>query len=199
MRYRILVSLALLASPLAAQGFDTTTVSGRVMHRRLGSLEQALVGRDTSTDNIGRHVSRLNDTMLVAFAGLMADGVERIPPDHCDMLDGQDDIGFMTLLTGGADSLEAERWAALLREVLRLEVQDAPVGAVAPPDIAAAMILAVTTRTSPKEQEAFTKARRLRVQGPCLMMPRILHRVARKKPDHVGPILRFVFLTADRQ
>jgi hypothetical protein len=189
-----LAATLLFAAPLAAQDFDTTTVFGRAMQRRLAA-DPTLTESDFSA--VGRDLSRLDDTMVVAFARLMAAGIGRIPAEHCDILDRQDDFGFMNVLAGGADSSEAEQWVTVLGEIFRPQIENTPVGAVAPPGVAAAMLTALTTRTSPKEQQAFAKARRLQVQGPCLMMPLVLGRLAGKNPGHVAPILRFVFLSAD--
>lgn len=201
MGLRSLLLLMLLASPLAAQDFDTTTVFGRVMQRRMADLDEnpAFTGSELLDGPLGRSFSRLNDTLLVALARLMADGMSRVPAGRCNLLGSPDDQTAMTALAGGSDSLEAERWAALIEEILWLEVEDAPVGAVASPDVGMGTFMGLMVRASPKELLAIRKARENRTEGACLMVPWILRQIARKTPTRAGPVLRFFFLTADAQ
>ncbi|HEV8125009.1 MAG TPA: hypothetical protein VGP80_12230 [Gemmatimonadales bacterium] len=194
----MLLLLTLATTPLAAQ-FDTSTVAGRVLERRMAALEDdstikqfADLGRLDYASGLGAaNLARLDDQSVLLFARLLSRGMVRTSAEDCARVMGSPTGGdeFWLIMGQSADSLEAEEWATLLTQVVWAEVEQRSPNPVATPGQVELALISVIRHSPGKQQEMIGKI----AQGPdaaCRLTPWMMTRLMVKTPAHAATLIR---------
>jgi len=116
-----LLFLGLCSAPVLHAQFDSTTLAGRAVLRRVARLERdprlkdfmAAGGFDNPHDPWGN--GPVDDSTVILMVDLMARAIERDDGPICRSLtsDGSDDF-LAAFVAAFTDSLEAEQWADMI-------------------------------------------------------------------------------------
>lgn len=208
MRFLPILLVALSATtPLAAQ-FDTTTVAGRVLQRRVSAMEvdstlkgyvdQGVISYESGLD--AANLFRMDDQAVLLFAHLLSRVIESTSPEECTQImnsagGGQD---FWLLVGRTADSLEAEDWARLLTQMVWNQVEQRPAGTVATADDVQGVLVSLIQHSPAKEQEMVVKAAG-RPDAGCLLTPWMMNRLVIKNSPRAAALIRGLMASGSSQ
>jgi hypothetical protein len=197
-RTRLCLSLLLLLSgtQLHAQ-YDTATVAGRVLSRRIIALEQDPAITELAEAGIldfdSWDLTVMDDATLIQLVRLMAVGLEREERRGCPVAMAGNDGGDQLLalvLAGVTDSTEAEQWADVVERAVWGMAGQRPVGTVAAPEEIESRLYQLLENLTEEDAAVFQGAAEDPGGAACMMMRVVFQDLAGEDPAVAAPLIR---------
>jgi hypothetical protein len=198
-RPRLLLCLGalLLTQPVAALAqYDSTTIFGRVLTRRMAALDAdsaflALSG-GRGVDGVDwddLDFAKLDDHALTGFFRVLGVAISRMSVEECKAsLDGEGDAMIQHMATHVSDSAEAETWVSAMEEVFWGILVQSPVGRAASLTEMTQFMVKLRSGAEPERLNLLNDSDN--DASMCASVPWLMQKLTAQEPAVTAPMLR---------